>query len=187
LATGLEESNGHQNTVASIKIMKNNSARPILLGDYLSAKGPVKALMNAECTIFGIPTPLQNGWVKKHQALEITPAMISAVRKYIEGKDSPAAKKTRAALTILDGTSTKAEPAPPMQLNMDVPDWEDQPRQAADRLPPWEADSQCNQPTIDYVRRLLARCERGEVIGVTVIEHLPDGRQVAGDANWRPE
>lgn len=167
--------------------MQNNSGPKILLGDYLAAKGPVKALMHAECTIFGIPYPLQNGWVGKYQALEITPAMISAVRTYIEGKASPAAKKTRAALKILDGTSAKAEPATPMQLNMDAPGWDGKPRQAADRLPPWEADSQCNQPTIDYVRDLLARCERGEVIGVTVIEHLSDGRQVAGDANWRPQ
>jgi hypothetical protein len=175
--------------------MKNKSAPTILLGDYLSAKGFVKALMKAECHIFGIPFPLVRGWPAKYGKLEITPAMICAVRKHIEGKDSAAVDRTRMALMVLDRALVESEEPTQTQANMGldqkvcrsalldgVSDRNDE-AMRADRPPPWETDSQCNQSAVDYVRRLLARCERGEVIDVTVIENLPDGTQAVRNAN----
>lgn len=40
--------------------------------------------------------------------------------------------------------------------------------------------SRHSETTLDYVRDLLARCELGEVVAVTVIEELPGGGYAYG-------
>lgn len=170
--------------------MNNKSSRKILLHDYLTARRTPTVLSAGECKIFGIPYPLETGWMHKFRALEITPVMISAVRKYIEGEYSASAEKTRAALVTLDQRLLESEeptrPQPSMDFESACLDAGLTGRSGsstqANQSPRWEVHSRRN-PTVDYLRHLLARCERGEVTDVTVIEYLPDGTQTVRDAN----
>lgn len=42
-------------------------------------------------------------------------------------------------------------------------------------------NKQVNSDVVEYVTDLLARCKKGEVLAVTVIEELPEGRyQICG-------
>lgn len=164
--------------------MNDKTNRKILLGNYLAAKGPVKALTCAECQIFGIPYPLQSGWAQDYCSLEITPTMIRAVEESINGKNNAPSNRIRAGLGVLasglverenlvrtnaHATSNGSETIHLLDSHASAP---------ADQLPPWESERRCNGSTVDYLRRLLARCERGEVIDVTVIEHLSGGQRV---------
>jgi hypothetical protein len=87
--------------------MSQKALSKILLPDYLRARETATVLTYRECAVFGIPYPLEQGWLEKYKSLEITLAMLGDLRKYIEGKDSDPVKRTRAALMALDGTAEK--------------------------------------------------------------------------------
>jgi hypothetical protein len=170
--------------------MNNNSSRKILLSNYLTARRTPTVLSAGECKIFGIPYPLESGWMHQFRELEITPAKISHVRKYVESKTSASAEKTRAALMTLDQSLLESEEPARSQPSLDFEsacldagptDGSGRSTQR-DQSPPWEVHSQRN-PTVDYLRHLLVRCECGEVTDVTVIEYLSDGTQTVRDAN----
>jgi hypothetical protein len=87
--------------------MSQKALSKILLSDYLKARGTATVLTYRECTVFGIPYPLEQGWIRKYKSLEITPAMLEALWKYSEGKDSGPVNRTRAALIAIEAVAEK--------------------------------------------------------------------------------
>jgi hypothetical protein len=69
--------------------------------DYLTKKyrGWPTTMLGTEARVFGIPYPLQAGWLERHGDTEITPAMAEALRSRLEQRRGASAANGIAALT----------------------------------------------------------------------------------------
>jgi hypothetical protein len=89
------------------KKLSNNRIRMKLI-NYLSAKygthTPTTILYN-EARVFGIPMPLENGWLKKYGELEITPDVEAKMKKYLQqmiDRNHPRSESAKTGIKILN-------------------------------------------------------------------------------------
>ena len=72
------------------------------------------SLLNAEAKIFGIPTPLEAGWLQRHADTEITPPMVFRLRQSLELRAKKGHQYAQIALAnIVDLPCEEGQLSPP--------------------------------------------------------------------------
>lgn len=74
--------------------------------EYLQKKYGVEqpnSLLNSEAKIFGIPTPLQSGWLQRYAAVEITPPMAFRLLQSLEVRAKKGRRFAQTAMDVLNG------------------------------------------------------------------------------------